>query len=494
MNDPSHSIDESTRAILFVSLAMNQTLFFETLGKAMEQQGYHVAHLCFHERSFEYLRDNGLKAYNGFDKKFLQYANEVRLEDYEVANVNLLLNHEKAAFEISDTASLLTRLRANLAAAREAIDDWGRKQAKEMVVVQELGGFLSNIATFYAARYQNIDNIFIEPSFYRERVFFVTNSFAAPEISGAVEEGASIVVREYLDRIVAKRQIVIPSKDSHNYRAPWRKLFDSRNWRRLFEKLIDKHVLRKQEQFEHIGGHVRRYLRMFVNARRLRRLSLDIPERESFIYYPLHVPADVALTIRSPEYLDQYALIDFLARSIPVGVKLAIKEHPAMVGAVDFGRLRDVMRKRDNILLLRADANNHEIVQRAKAVVTVNSKAGAEALVAGKPVVVLGDAFYSGAPGAWRVSALKDLPDVLNHIATQGPMVSREEVQRYFESVWGQSYRGELYDCAPPNVTQFSESLISYLRRSFRDRKSGLPNDPMLSGRQVRERGAPNVR
>ena len=46
-----------------------------------------------------------------------------------------------------------------------------------------------------------------------------------------------------------------------------------------------------------------------------------------FVYYPLHVPADMALTLRSPEYLDQVATIDFLLRTIPDSHVLVAKEH-----------------------------------------------------------------------------------------------------------------------------------------------------------------------
>lgn len=451
--------------ILFVSLAMNQTRFFEGVGRVLRECGYAVAHLCFHEPSWEYLRDNGVRAYNAFDPRYAD-ASTIRLEDFGIENINLMLSHEKAAFEVRDSDRLMRKLRSYLAAANAVIDDWLRPDSQPTVVVQELGGFLSNVATFHAARSAGIDNIFIEPSFFRGRIFFVRNSFAAPVVSGAARSGSAEtrdVVRKYLEQVIAQQRIVIPTKDTHHYRRPLYKLLDGTNWRRLFEKSRDKLIYRKQEEFSYIGGHVRRYLRMLINSQRLRRFYRSLDEVEPFIYYPLHVPADAALTIRSPVYLDQYALLDFLARSVPITHRVVIKEHPAMVGAIDFRRVRELLRRRDNIVLLDPGINNHEVVRRAAAVVTVNSKAGAEALVGGTPVIVLGDAFYASAPSVARVGALQELPLVLRSMITKPPAVNRDDVAEFFERVWQQSHPGELYDCSPSNVRAFGDSLASCL-------------------------------
>ena len=47
------------------------------------------------------------------------------------------------------------------------------------------------------------------------------------------------------------------------------------------------------------------------------------------------------------------------------------------------------------------------------AVVSVNSKSGAEAVLLGKPVVVMGDAFYRSCPLVFAADRLKDVPQGL---------------------------------------------------------------------------------
>jgi Capsule polysaccharide biosynthesis protein len=170
----------------------------------------------------------------------------------------------------------------------------------------------------------------------------------------------------------------------------------------------------------------------------------------------------MALTLRSPHLLDQLALIDFLCRSVPSTHRVAIKEHPAMVGAVDSRRLIDLTRRYDNLSILPPSTNNYKVLKSADAIVSVNSKSGAEAGLVGKPVLVLGDAFYREAPFATPVDRIQDLPGRLSDaMSPDRARPSDIDVRRYFADVWDLTYPGELYVSSPDNVETFTRSLLS---------------------------------
>ncbi len=194
-----------------------------------------------------------------------------------------------------------------------------------------------------------------------------------------------------------KRAIVIPLKDRHQYSAAFNKVASARNARRLAEKLWDQLVLGKHQEFGHNMHHARTHAAMAIAAMQLKKLYRPLPEKP-FIYYPFHVPADMALTLRSPEYLDQVATIDFLLRTIPDTHMLVTKEHPAQIGAIPAGRLFELVRRFDNFILLPPQTNNYAVIERADAVISVNSKSGAEAVLLGKPVVVHGRRLLSLLP------------------------------------------------------------------------------------------------
>lgn len=460
--------------IAFVSLAMNQATFFHALGVAMARAGWRVVHVCFHEGSHGWLTAQGVESYSAFATEPVP----VRFAEYDLPSLNLLFNHERAAYEQTDSRALAAKFERHLGAMRALMDRFVATAQGPVHVVQELGGFLSVLAAFYEARRRGIPNLFIEPSFYRGRVFLTHDTLAAPQVAGPSGRPVSAEVSTYLDETLSRQSLVIPLKDRLHYRNPVAKLVDPHNIRRLAEKLVDKYVLRRQEEFQHIGGHVSRHVRMYLNNRRLRGSYRPVPTDAPFVYYPLHVPADVALTLRAPEHLDQVTLLDYLAAVVPWPCKVAVKEHPALVGAVAAGRMKALLATRDNVVLLNPGLNNYEVMRAAAAIVTVNSKSGAEALLLGKPVVVLGDAFYRPSSLVHAVARPADLPPLLGRLVASPPVLDGSAVRGYFQDVWDASSPGELYDVSPENVARFRDSLEQALARVPADAAGASGTNP----------------
>lgn len=455
-------MNEGGRLIVFVSLAMNQTLFYERLGRELERQHYRFVVICFHERSHRYLVERGVRSVNVFDHVV---AGDT-VPDWDrlgVTNPAFWTSHEASAFEVRDGVALLQKF-GRYVLAVERIFDKLQAQGESGVVVQELGGFTSILAVYFVALARGIDNWFIEPSFFRGRVFLTHNSLKAPVVDGPSGRCAGAEVRGYLENALATRAVVIPEKDRGHYRRAASKILDRRNWRRLFEKLTDKYLLGMREEFGKIGGHAWRHVRMAANSRILKRSYRPWPEAGELIYYPLHVPADVALTLRSPEWLDQFALIDYLCRCAPAGSLVAIKEHPALVGAIRPRRVRELLARHSNLVLVDARINNYEVLARSSLVVTVNSKAGAEAILLGKRVMVLGDAFYRSCQMVQALERPGDLATELVLALRPRPESPRVGIEGYFEDVWAASWPGELYALSDSNVKIFGQSVVTLLK------------------------------
>jgi Capsule polysaccharide biosynthesis protein len=445
---------------LITTLAEYQTVFWAEVGVQLRELGFPVAFLSFDDRSSEMLASRGMKVYSAtqvspppdveLDRTFKRFG---------VTKINHWLSHERFAFGITDSLTQRRKLAASLLAANEACCNW--RGEGRVVMVQELGGFLSVVGSYFAARYNEVDNWFIEPSFFRGRMFFLRNDFAALQVPDEHDGPTPESVRLYLDETQRSGTIVIPKKDRHQYTTAWKKIVNLRNVRRLLVKMVDKYIHGKRQEFGYIGNHVSAHVSMIWNSFRLRSSYTPLEKADRFVYYPLHVPGDMALTLRSPHLLDQLAIIDLLCRSVPISHCVATKEHPAMVGAVDVARLQELLRRYDNLLLLPPATNNYEVLRKADGVVSINSKSGAEAALLGKPVLVLGDAFYRHSPLVNRLDNLQELPSALNNLLSHSQTgQDREAIGRYFAGVWSRSLPGELYVADPDNVRLFTNSLV----------------------------------
>jgi hypothetical protein len=451
--------------ILITTLAEYQTRFWIPVAQRLRGAGREVRLLAFDDRSAEMAAAQGVPVVNMYRAGLEggapiddEQAFNARIASYGLDGSNFLFSHERVTFGIRDTSALRRRFMI-YANAMEAELDQLAARGQRAVVVQELGGFLSVIACFYAARKRGIRNWFIEPSFFRGRLYYTPDSLAAPDTMATPAEPVSPDVRGYLDDTLRQRAIVIPQKDRHQYSAAFSKIANARNARRLAEKLWDQFALGKHQEFGHNLRHARAHAAMALGATRLKKLYRPMPETP-FVYYPLHVPADMALTLRSPEYLDQVATIDFLLRTLPDTHVLVVKEHPAQIGAISAGRLFELARRFDNFVLLPPQTNNYAVLGRADAVVSVNSKSGAEAVLLGKPVVVMGDAFYRSYPLVFAVNRLSDVPQRLRE-ALRAQGFDPAKAAPYFETAWRKSFPGELYIDNPQQLDTFAASLLS---------------------------------
>jgi hypothetical protein len=457
---------DTTKTIIFTSLAKYQSDFLIPLAKNLEDYGHKIAIVCFHEPSIASIKNSGLMVFNPY-KMLKKLSIMPDLEDVGIDDISLAISHEKTVFSLRDSQMLIKKLRGFVGVMNEVCDQVKSQLGGKVILIQEFGGFISLIAAFYAARHYGIDNIFMEPSFFQGRIFFVKNSFAALKIKEERINQVSDEVHEYINNVKAKKTVVIPEKDSHHYRSPWKKIIDFHHFRRLGEKLADKYIYKYKEEFDHIANYVHSHFRMVLNRFRFSFLYRELSDQERFVYYPLHVPHDAALTIRSPEYLDQYALLDYLARIIPPDHTLVFKEHPALVGAVDYMRVKKLLRSYDNIKMINPATPNYDVMKKARMVITVNSKSGAEAMLLGKPIIVLGDAFYATSSLVTKAESLKELRSIMPQSLSVTEQIQDQEIKKYFQCVWDQSWPGEIYSRDPMQISIMASSLNQYITASL---------------------------
>ncbi|MCC6217539.1 MAG: hypothetical protein IT376_21960 [Polyangiaceae bacterium] len=126
---------------------------------------------------------------------------------------------------------------------------------------------------------------------------------------------------------------------------------------------------------------------------------------ERYVLYPIHFQPEASTLVQAPYYLDQAALIEDLAKSLPAGHRLWVKDHLSNRGRRPLAELRRI-RDTFGVRLLGPDVDGWELVRGAAAVAVITGTMGWEGLLLGKPVVTFGDVFYNVVPTVFRAGAL----------------------------------------------------------------------------------------
>jgi len=196
-----------------------------------------------------------------------------------------------------------------------------------------------------------------------------------------------------------------------------------------------------------------------VAARRVAR-HVQEPRDEPFAFFPLHLADDAQLTVRSPLLAAQFTVIDMLARSLPVGMTLYLKEHPALLSSASDALFAPVLRMA-NVRLIHPRWHPYDLIRRSRLVCVLNSTAGLEALILGRPVVCLSRPFYAnwGLTHDWTEAL--SLPALIRQ-ALRAPLPAEKDIVRLLCRLRRHSYPSVhwLFDATDANAALTADSLL----------------------------------
>lgn len=136
------------------------------------------------------------------------------------------------------------------------------------------------------------------------------------------------------------------------------------------------------------------------------------PNKEPYVYFPLHFEPEIALSLLAPFYLDQMTLIENIAESLPINFKLYVKEHPMMVGFRTMSFYKRLLRM-PNIRLIDPLVSSYELSKNAQLVTVITSSAGWEALLLKKPVITWGHVFFNKLEMVKKAGGITSLPELV---------------------------------------------------------------------------------
>ena len=461
------------KCIVFAPIAAREVQFYLEFAEHSKRMNwpFEIQFLSFFQAGNEILMGRGYKVWDIYD--WSERVDQFKVADgklesfFGIDNIHKLILHEKLTFGIGENDVLYGKYYKYLNGVHlilnEILKDFS---AKQVTVFQELGGFVAPLSLLHNCRQQKIQHVFFEPSFFKGTMNFVENSFVSSfKGVSAITEGPDSGAVRYLSEVKNLKQLVIPQKDTHHYKdMGLAKIFNRANFSKLFNKLYLKYVKKQKQEYEWISNHVWRGLRQYFNRKRTSSLySAALPQQE-FIYFPFHVQLDVQLTIRNPEYLNQLAFVELVCQVLPRKYKLVVKEHPASIGGFDASELTRIVKTNENLVLLYPMTNTYDILDKASAVITINSKVGAEAASLGHFVACMGHGFYWNSEIVHKLDSSADLVKWLEDLS-HGKIakVSQSSIEKYFSEIYRQSYQFELYNFSEKNLAHFFTAIKNYL-------------------------------
>jgi hypothetical protein len=382
-------------------------------------------------------------------------------EKYHLTSLRTLTNHQRIALHAANEEALLkTAYRYFLALERFF------RETEIRHAVHEIGGWLGNRVLELVSQAHGCDNVYIEPSMFRGRVILFKNSFmpVIPKIfqPGELTEEERNRSEEFIHASLSASTVIMPFKDVDKYKDVGLGFTVNLSRVRDAAKGVRRRyfVNKGEELVAPLRYIALGYLKRSVRRKFLAPLCARPVPGERYFYYPLHMPIDMQILVRSPQFFDQYSLIEYIARMLPQGSLLYFKEHPVSIGMYDYFQMRRLA-KIPNVRMIDPRVNSHELIRNAQAIVTVNSKVGFEALYHQKPVITLGGSFYRNRGLTMDVDELAGIDQAFRESESFRP--DRERLLAFIHSLYRCSYSGELYQNTDGNHGEFSRSVLEFL-------------------------------
>lgn len=215
-----------------------------------------------------------------------------------------------------------------------------------------------------------------------------------------------------------------------------------------------------------MGRRLERMMR--VRMAELRGVFEEPVDGERYVLYPIHFQPEASTLVQAPMYLDQVALLEDVARSLPVGVRLYVKEHLSNRGRRPlsfYSRIRAI----PSVRLIGPDADTWTLIRNAQAVAVITGTMGWEALLFGKPVVSFGDVFFDVLPHVYRAREVpKDGWFALIDRAVHRHAEDRDALLALVAALHAASYPGRIHNpesypdvLEPDNVRSIVEAMAA---------------------------------
>lgn len=140
-------------------------------------------------------------------------------------------------------------------------------------------------------------------------------------------------------------------------------------------------------------------------------------QEDKFFVYPMHYHPESSTSVLAPEYTNEFHNILNISNNLPFGHYLYVKDHKSAIGLQNKEFYRRVSAL-PAVKLVPDHYNIKNLIRCSLGVITVNSTAGYEALILGKPVYLLGNVFYENFNNVFKLKNFHSIKSFIQYKET----------------------------------------------------------------------------
>jgi Capsule polysaccharide biosynthesis protein len=437
---------------LFTTIQFVESLGWGRVGSELLAREHEVSHVVVSRRSAAVLRETGaaahvlpdlLHALGGVD--VAREAKRIE-EQYPITSLRSIYLADPAS-RGRDEAWLVDRTVRHFMALEQLFDD-----VRPDVLVPDVGSETMRTAAHLIALDRGVTTLFVFLTIFpRPLRLYIDTPHApliAPEDVRPLEPAERDEVEEFVRSYIALDRPTLPHR---------RATVSPAKLRDFARHVLVRTLAERDNEYLRPSRFVTNFAKQRVRAGLSTRLHERLPDRP-FLYFPLHVTDDFKVKRVIPHCVDQAYLIEMVADMLPQGVDLVLKEHPVSIGRNPVSFLRRLTR-RENVHLVDPQMSSHELIRRSRAVVVISSTVGLEALLHGRPVLTMGQPFYSGYRVTVDVDSFRELPQSIQRVMDFAP--DRERTLQVLHAMMRSTLAGKpaSVDPSPENTSALARSL-----------------------------------
>lgn len=320
----------------------------------------------------------------------------------------------------------------------------------DFIIFVNIGAMTNNVL-YYVAKKMGIKTVFIEYPKVKNRI--TLNDNAHNRLTKINKTFDSLKANTYqspfrkeaLDFLREFRENPLPQIDPPDSLSFFPRFF---RWAKFFSKYITRYI--KERQWEdYLAKPPLSYFRKRI-TKRLRKwrgygnLFEKPKENEDFAFFPLHTEPEIATLVLAPFYTNQIALIQNIAKSLPVLFKLYVKEHPSMLYYRPRSYYKE-LKKIPNLRLIDVKVSSTDLIKKAKIVLTITGAGGWEGVLLKKPVITFGSVFYNELSMVKHSDNIEELPNLVKE-CLENYLPNDEELVNFLSAIFENSLPLNYFD------------------------------------------------